>query len=199
MEREVSLLPEPVSGLAAAEPVTGAAVDVGALFRAHGRTTLRWAKRLGGPGIDAEDVVQEVFLVAKRRLRTFESPGQVSAWLFRTTEKVVLTARRKQRLRRWLSRSSDAAETTMGARQPTPNEALERSRDVEDVYRVLDRLPESQRRILVLFELEGLSTQEIGELIGTKVSTVRVRLFRARERFSKEHQRLFGPVQEVSP
>src|SRR6185503_7794211 len=116
---------------------------------------MRWAARLGGPGIDVEDVVQDVFLVAQRRLPSFvAADAKVTTWLFRTTEKIVLAARRKQRLRRWLSRSADAAVTTMGARRPTPGEALERDRDIAVVYRVLDRVSERHRRLLVLFEIE---------------------------------------------
>ena len=80
----------------------------------------------------------------------------------------------------------------MSAARPTPGEALERDREIRQVYRVLDRLPERQRRVLVLFELDGLSTPEIAELVGAQVGTVRVWLFRARARFLEEHQRLFG-------
>ena len=167
------------------------ALDIGALYRTHQRTVMRWAARLGGPGIDVEDAVQDVFLIAKRRLVSFEGPGKISTWLFRTTEKTVQAARRKQRLRRWLSRSSEPGAAGMGAPRPTPAEALDREQEVRDVYRVLDRLPERQRRVLILFELEGLSTEEIGELTGAKVGTVRVWLFRARERFMEAHQRLF--------
>jgi RNA polymerase sigma-70 factor (ECF subfamily) len=171
-----------------------AAVDVEELYRTHERTVLRWAARLGGPDIDAEDVVQDVFLVAKRRLTSasFDGAGNVTTWLFRTTERVVLAARRKRRLRRWLSRSIDAATAAMGTRGATPADIVERDRDIRDVYRVLDRLPERQRRVLVLFELEGLSTQEIADLVGARVGTVRVWLFRARASFLESYQRLFG-------
>jgi len=172
---------------------TDAAIDVGELFRVHGRTVMRWAARLGGPGIDVEDVAQEVFLVARRRLRSFAGPGKISTWLFRATERVVLAARRKQRWRRWLAGRSDAAASSMGAPRLTPAEAFERARETAEVYRVLDRLPERQRRVLILFELDGLSTQEIAELVGARMGTVRVWLFRARARFLEEHQRLFPP------
>jgi RNA polymerase sigma-70 factor (ECF subfamily) len=154
---------------------------------------MRWAARLGGPGIDVEDVVQDVFLVAKRRLSSFDGPAKITTWLFRTTEKVVRAARRKQRLRRWLSLSSEDGAVGMGATGPTPAEALEQQREIGEVYRVLDRLPARQRRVLILFELEGLSTQEIAELLGARVGTVRVWLFRARACFLEEHQRLFHP------
>jgi RNA polymerase sigma-70 factor (ECF subfamily) len=189
MGRQVSLAPNQL-------PADDTSVDVGALFRAHVRTVMRWAARLGGPGIDVDDVVQEVFLVAKRRLQTFEGPGQMTTWLFRTTEKVVQSARRKQRLRRWLSHAPEASVTSMAGPQPTPSEAFERSREIADVYRILNRLPERQRRILLLFELEGLSTEEIATLVDAKVGTVRVWLFRARARFMEEHQRVFERVCE---
>ncbi len=184
-------------------------VDVARLYRAHERTVMRWAARLGGPGIDVEDVVQDVFLVAERRLRvsagtsegkseaSFDAPSKIRTWLFRTTEKIVQAARRKRRLRRWLSLSVAAALSRessppgMSAPRPTPAEALERERTVAEVYRVLDRLSERHRRVLVLFEIEGLSTQEIADLTGAPVGTVRVWLFRARARFLEEHQRLF--------
>jgi RNA polymerase sigma-70 factor (ECF subfamily) len=169
-----------------------AGLDIDLLYRAHERTVMRWAARLGGPDVDADDIVQEVFLVAERRLRSFDGSANVKTWLFRTTERIVLAARRKGRFRRWLSRSFGAAAAAMGAPRPTPAEALERDRASHEVYRVLDCLPERQRRVLVLFELEGLSTREIAELAGARVGTVRVWLFRARARFLEEHQRLFG-------
>ena len=159
---------------------------------------MRWAARLGGPGIDVDDVVQEVFLVAGRRLRWFAGGGQITTWLFRATERVVLAARRKQRWGRWLAGRSDAAATTQGAPRPTPAEAFERDREIAEVYRVLDRLPERQRRVLLLFELDGLSAQEIADLVGSRAATVRVWLFRARARFLEEHQRLFPPDVEAS-
>ena len=167
-------------------------LDVGAVYRAHGPAVLRWAKRLGGPGIDAEDVAQDVFLIAKRRLRSFEGEAKITTWLFRTTQKVAQAARRKQRLRRWFSSAPQAEWASMGSPAPGPGESLQRDRDIAEVYRVLDRLPERERRVMILFEIEGLSTEEIGALTGTKVGSVRVRLFRARERFANEHRRLFA-------
>ena len=56
------------------------------------------------------------------------------------------------------------------------------------MYRVLDRLPERQRRVLILFELEGMSTADIAALIGARVGTVRVWLYRARAAFLEHHE-----------
>ena len=94
---------------------------------------MRWAARLGGPDIDVEDVVQEVFLIAKRRLRTFSGPGSIKTWLFRTTEKIVQAARRKRRLRNWLSRSTEPAASGTAMAGPTPADALEREQEIRQV------------------------------------------------------------------
>jgi RNA polymerase sigma-70 factor (ECF subfamily) len=192
MGRKVTLVSGAARNSAAADPeVVAAPVDVARLYRAHERKVMRWAARLGGPGIDVEDVVQDVFLVAKRRLRSWDGSWNVETWLFRTTEKIVMAARRKLRLRRWLSLSREPSAPGMSAPRPTPAEALEQERAIDEVYRVLDRLSPRHRRVLVLFEIEGMSTQEIADLVGAQVGTVRVWLFRARARFLEEHQRLF--------
>jgi RNA polymerase sigma-70 factor (ECF subfamily) len=165
------------------------AVDVEELYRAHARTVARWAARLGGPGTDVEDVVQEVFLVAKRRLRTFTGDGRVTTWLFRTTANVVAAARRRRRVRRWLGSAPDDEQPVgMGAAGPAPAEALERREEAARVYRALDGLPERLRRVLILFEIEGLSTPEIAELMSARAATVRVWLFRARAKFQERYE-----------
>jgi RNA polymerase sigma-70 factor, ECF subfamily len=167
---------------------TGGALDVEELYRAHARTVARWAARLGGPGVDVEDVVQEVFLVAKRRLRTFEGDARITTWLFRTTANVAAAARRKLRVSRWLGRVPESERPGMGAAGPTPGEALEQRQQAAGVYRALDMLPERLRRVLILFEIEGLSTQEIAELMNARVGTVRVWLYRARAKFQERYE-----------
>ena len=171
--------------IAAAEPEV---VDIESLYRAYARKVERWAARLGGPGIDVEDIVQEVFMVAKRRLRTYGEEAQLNAWLFRTTDKVVRTARRKQRVRGLLRGAfADVVDFTSGGR-PGPVERLESEEATRHVYRVLDRLSEKQRRVLILFEIEGMSTQELADLFGIRLGTVRVWLYRARAAFAAASQ-----------
>jgi len=167
-------------------PVPPAPLDVAELYRLHGATVTRWASRLGGPSVDPDDIVQEVFMVAGRRLnQPFEGPGAVTTWLFRATQRVVMSHRRKARLRRLLASLPllDLGPVLPRVRS-TPLESLERGELVSRMHRLLDRLPERQRQVLILFEVEGLTTQEIAQLIGVRVGTVRVWLHRARSRFA---------------
>jgi len=178
-------LPDP-STPAQPESPAPASLDVGALYRQHGADVARWAARLGGPAVDADDVVQEVFLVARRRLRrAFEEPGNVKTWLFRATQRVVMSHRRKARLRRLLATLPFDLAPVLPKARITPLESIERGELVTRMHRLLDRLPERQRQVLILFEVEGLTTQEIAELTGTRVVTVRVWLHRARGRFAE--------------
>jgi RNA polymerase sigma-70 factor (ECF subfamily) len=158
------------------------AVDIDALYRAHAATVARWARRLGGPQVEADDVVQEVFLLAKRRLARWEARAKVTTWLFRATEKIARRARRRQQLRQLLQRTFGAGTTATAG---TPLEGLEREETCRRVYTLLDRLPERQRAAVILFELEGLSTQEIADLLGAQLATVRVWIHRGRARFAE--------------
>ncbi len=160
-------------------------LDIGDLYKAHAATVARWATRLGGPEIDPEDVVHEVFLVAHRRLGEFRGEAKPATWLFRTTDLIVRAHRRKVRLRALLRRSVDEGHEggAIGSSPLSPVEELIERQRARLVYRALDSLGEKYRSVFVLFELEGLSGDEIAALTGIKVATVWVRLSRARARF----------------
>jgi RNA polymerase sigma-70 factor (ECF subfamily) len=129
------------------------ATDIGAIYRQHAEAVARWVARLGGPLIDVEDAVHEVFLIAQRRRVTTEGPARITTWLYRVTTKVVSHRRRKDWLRRWLRGSATDAAGRLAAIEPSVVEALEARERNALVYRVLDRLPEKQRGVLILFEM----------------------------------------------
>jgi len=170
-----------------------APADLDEIYRAHAGTVARWVGHLGGPTADVDDLVHEIFLVADRRLPQFRGDAKVTTWLYRITEHVVRGRRRNDRIRRWLgrTRSADLARATSPT-QLTPIEELERRRAVATVYRILDRLPERYREVLILFELEGASGEEIAALTGRKLATVWVHLHRARRQFLEELEREDG-------
>lgn len=151
-------------------------------FRRYVVTVARWAQRLGGPGFDADDAVQDVFLIAHRRLNDVSSPMGVRAFLYRATAHVVRKRRARERFRQMLGAMPGLAERMLSPR-PSPAQALEDRETSNAVYRVLDQLPEKYRGVLILFEMEGLSGVEIANLTGVRVETVWVQLHRARALF----------------
>ena len=162
-------------------------LDLDSLYRAHAPTVARWSAHLGGPSADLDDLVHEIFLVAGRRMSEFRGQAKVTTWLYRITERVVAARRRSDRVRRWLRRTRRAdLENALCSTPPSPVEDLHRRQSREMVYRVLDRLPEKYRNVLILFELEGLSGEEIAGLTGRKLATIWVHLHRARALFLAE-------------
>jgi RNA polymerase sigma-70 factor (ECF subfamily) len=156
-------------------------------YRNHAQTAARWARQLGGAEIDVEDVVQEVFMVVSRRLSSFRGEARFSSWLFEITRKIVANHRRRQRWRFWRSGNEESL-ACAPSHERDPAAELERRQTVTLFYRALDRLPDKYRTVLVLYEIEGLSTQEIADLRELNLSTVKVQLSRARERFLKQYQ-----------
>ncbi len=158
--------------------------DAGALFREHADRVTRWARRLGGPQLDCEDVVQEVFFTAHRLLPKFGGEGRVVAWLYRITENAVRHQRRKERFRRFLGGSADDVAGNVRAKGNLPDEDLERTRSSTLVHRVLSQMKEKYRTVLVLYEMEGSTGEEIADALGSSPDTVWVWLHRARAQFA---------------
>jgi RNA polymerase sigma-70 factor (ECF subfamily) len=161
-------------------------LDLATLYTEHAPAVARWAARLGGPGLDVEDAVHDVFLVVERKLPGFRRDSSIATWLYGITTNVVRHQRRKRRILGWL-RLEDAPELAdVPSLARTPFEELEARDASRLVYAILDRLSDPLRTVLILHELEGLTGPEIAVLAGVKPSTVWVRLFRARAAFLTE-------------
>jgi RNA polymerase sigma-70 factor (ECF subfamily) len=173
-------------------PPASEELDLATLYRKHAQKIARWAGRLGGPDCDVEDVVHEVFIVAQRRLPEFRGDAEISTWLYCITENTVRHRRRKEKWRRWLGGSANDVAGRVESARPTPIEALESRRATELVYRALDGIPEKYRGLLILFELEQLTGEEIARLTGIKLATVWVRLHRARAMFLSRLEAIEG-------
>ena len=176
-----------------ADPVVdreAVALSLEALYRAHASAVARWANRLAGPGTDIDDLVHEIFLVVGEQLSEFRGDAKVTTWLYRITERMALDRRRKDRFRRWFARARSPEIESASSRPPaTPVDILERRQSIEGVYRILNRIPDKYRTVLILFEIEEMSGEEIAALTGQKEATVWVRLHRARGRFLCEMKR----------
>jgi RNA polymerase sigma-70 factor (ECF subfamily) len=104
-----------------------------------------------------------------------------------------MDARRRDRFRRWFSRArSVEIEQSLFSVARSPLDTLERRQAVASLYRVLDRLPEKYRTVLILFELEEMSGEEIVALTGLKEATVWTHLRRGRALVLQHMKRALG-------
>ena len=142
----------------------------------------RWARALGGPSADVDDLAQEVFVVVNRKLERFDGRDPRS-WLYRITARTVSDYRRRAWFRRVVLRARDVALESLPEQRGTPAELLERKEREQLVYRLLERMSEKRRTAFVLFEIEGYSGEEIAELEGVPLATVWTRLHHARKNF----------------
>ncbi len=153
----------------------------GLLAERHYRDVVHFAQRfLGTIGREtAEDLAQDVFLKVWRSASRFEPRAAVKTWLLRTTTNTCLDYRRRHRLRRALSLSSDTA------REPVDNvsgpaSASELRERADRSRRAIAALPAKQRAAIVLRHYHDFSYSEIAETLKLSVPAVESLLFRAR-------------------
>jgi RNA polymerase sigma-70 factor (ECF subfamily) len=150
------------------------------VYREHFDFVFRMAARLGGPGLDAEDAAQEVFLIVARKLHTYDGTSLVSTWLYGITLNVVRSLRRRTRLRRLFEREDHKVDVAIQSVDRA--EVLEAHRIA---YAILDKLAPKKREAFILAEFEGLSCEEIAQMTDTREQTVWSRLHYARKEFAE--------------
>ena len=182
----------------AAETNPGVPLELGAIYRQHAELVKRWALRLGGPSVDAEDIAHEVFLVAHRRLHEFRGDAKMTTWLYRITLRVTRDHGRRRTLGRWLRGLVGDFARRVPGQDLGPYESLERQRSAVILYRALDELNHNQRTAIILHDLEGHSGEEIADLMQTKVATVHLWLHRGRAKFRERMKELESPEKEGS-
>lgn len=154
------------------------------MFRAHHELVWRTLRRLGLGPEAAADAAQQAFLIATERLSDIR-PGSERAFLFGTALRLARSAFRSGR-RVQLEDDMDVR-AHAGTRT---EELVDRNRAIALADRVLAEMDPTLLTVFVLYELEGLSTPEIAEIIGKPLGTAASRLRRAREAFRSAAARL---------
>lgn len=140
-----------------------------------------------------EDIAQETFIRAYRALHQFRGEAQFYTWLYRiavnTAKKFLLELKRDPTVSENAFQSSeDGDETYLAASEPTsdetPESVLAAKEVASAVNAALEALPQDLRQALILREIEGLSYEDISEMMNCPIGTVRSRIFRAREAIS---------------
>lgn len=170
-----------ISSVAAAPRVLYSIEEV---YKQHAADVARWASRLGGPQVDVEDVVQDVFLTATQLLPEFRGDAKITTWLFRITQNKVRHRLRRLRFWRLLGvEKNEEAWLSAASTEASPLQRLERKDARRIVYQILDTMGDKYRTAFILFEIEKLSGEEIAQLLDQKVATIWVWLHRARTQF----------------
>jgi RNA polymerase sigma factor (sigma-70 family) len=142
----------------------------------------------------AEDITQEVFISALRRMRATERPIAFKPWVYEIAKNACIDEFRRTRRTKEVSLDTDddgeGHAPTLVSRGPTPDTALERRQQLDDLQGAFRGLSDNHHKILVLRELEGLSYTEIGRRMGMTRPVVESTLFRARKRLGQEYEEI---------
>jgi RNA polymerase sigma-70 factor (ECF subfamily) len=155
------------------------------LYEAQFDRVYRLVARFGVPSAEVEDVTQQVFLVAYRRIGEVGAIGNVVGWLRGITSKVVADHHRWRKVRVVKAFMVDALYGDDAAARPTPANDAESAQVQEQVGAVLRQLSPKLRAVLVLCDIEDLELAEVAESLAIPVNTVRSRRRLARESFQR--------------
>lgn len=146
---------------------------------------------------DVEDVAQQVFLKAYLGIKRFDQRAAFSTWLYKIAVNECWDYLRKRKVRP-LVYEADLSEEQVSrldgivSSDRPPENANTRAETREILDRMLATLPEQDRQLLVLKEIEGFSVQELAEILHLNINTVKVRLFRARGRIMSLYRKRLG-------
>ncbi len=180
---------DPARAGAADEP----GLSVTQVHERHGEFVWRTLHRMGVRAPHVEDVYQEVFIVVHRRLGSFAGKSALTTWLYEICFRVAAGYRKKAHFRREELVPDWSLMDALSSDLPSPERQLATARQAELLERILDTLPLEYRVVFVMFEVEGLSCEQISAGLGTPLGTVHSRLSRARKRFARALSRL-GPA-----
>ena len=145
------------------------------LYRQHAARLYTLACRMAGSPEDGEDLLQEIFLQAYRKLGSFKGDSAVGTWLYRLALNHCLDYVRSKRAKMSKLTETLDADTSFEptARRETPIARL-------DLERAVERLPEGCREAFVLHDVEGFDHKEVGRLLGIAEGTSKSQVFKAR-------------------
>ncbi|MGZ4275848.1 MAG: sigma-70 family RNA polymerase sigma factor [Solirubrobacteraceae bacterium] len=141
----------------------------------------------------AEDVTQEVFISALRRLRATDAQIIFKPWIYEIAKNACIDAFRRSRRAEEVSYDADENgldRSRLVSKSPTPDAAVDQRLTLQNLQGAFGGLSDAHHQILVMRELEGLSYRQIGERLGMSRPSVESTLFRARRRLSEEYDEL---------
>src|SRR5246127_1490178 len=168
------------------------------LIRRHQQRVLALVGSILRRREDVEDVAQQVFLKVFISLKRFDLRSAFSTWLYKITVNECWDYLRKKKVRPLVYEADLSEEQVsrldgvVSADRP-PQSPMDRAEARDLLGRMMENLPQQDRELLILKEVEGFSVQELAEILELNVNTVKVRLFRARARLMEVYRRRTSP------
>jgi len=156
------------------------------------RRVFSLSMKLLGAADDAEDAAQEDFLRAFKYLHRLDTRKPIEPWLMQMTVNVCRNIGRN-RQRRWNTFPGMApADSACADESSNPHAGLAEEQQRQMLWRALEGLPEKERMAVVLRDIEGMSTSEVAEMLGSSETTVRSQISRARVRMKDAIDQMIG-------
>lgn len=153
-----------------------------ALYHRHAPTLLARLKRILGHPVDAEDVLQAVFIEVSRHLNRYRPDKPFGAWLNGVAFNLATRELRAQRRRRWLVfGKEDTMRWAVESRSASPEKKAMEQEQLDRLGRAMEHLSPKSRVAFVLHEVEGLAVGEVGQMLGLSSQAVWNRVERARK------------------
>jgi RNA polymerase sigma factor (sigma-70 family) len=189
----VSRKPVDTSDNALMSAVTAGAVSkLAILFERHHRPLYRYFVSMTRDPQTSEDLVQDVFFRILRYRATYDPRHSFTAWMYQIAKNANV-----DRIRHTRGEVIEFDELTMGNREPAssgpdPETSAVRAQDLKLVQQAMELLPPEKREILVFCRFQGMKYEEIAEVLGCGVGTVKVRVYRAMRALAQIYSTLAG-------
>lgn len=159
----------------------------GQLIDRHATSIVNLAYRMVGNRAEAEDLAQETFLSAFKSLSTFRADSKFSTWLYRiATNKCKDWLRAKRPGQGQQDVDIDELLDIEVAEDRTPERLLSQQQVAQELEQAIQRLPPLYREAFVLKHIEGLSYEEMQEILGVNGDTLKMRVYKGRVQLSRE-------------
>lgn len=146
-----------------------------AIYRRHSTAVYSLAYRMVGNPADAQDMLQEIFLLAFNKLRTYQGQAALSTWLFR-----VATNRCLDHIRSKARRNQSLTESLDGQKPPPSSVPRQSTAERLDLEQAIARLPDSYRAAFLLYDVEGFDHREVAQILGIAEGTSKSLVHKAR-------------------
>jgi RNA polymerase sigma-70 factor, ECF subfamily len=145
------------------------------LYREHAPRLYSLARRMSGSADEADDLLQDIFLQAYRKLGSFKGDAAIGTWLYRLALNLCVDFSRGRRAK--MNRLTDTLDDERAIEPPARRETPLARIDLE---RAIDQLPDGCREAFVLHDIEGLDHKEVGRVLGIAEGTSKSQVFKAR-------------------